>query len=144
MFKTLMSIFTGSFRRVDGTMAKNIRNTSSTILSPFLFRTASTLPTNLVPKPSLSPILAQHFSSRKISLPFNPSLLHSSCVHNTFIGRIAFNSLNHMQIVRHMNRNARRPKAANHGKRPVCNARRRAKDKMLKSRAYKEKIFGFW
>jgi hypothetical protein len=43
-----------------------------------------------------------------------------------------------------MNRNARRPKKANHGKRPVCNARRREKAKQLKSRAYREKIFGFW
>lgn len=46
--------------------------------------------------------------------------------------------------VRCMNRNARRPKRANHGKRPVSHARRREKAKRIKSRAYKEKIFGFW
>ena len=49
-----------------------------------------------------------------------------------------------LQMVRYMNRNARRPKKANHGKRPVCNMRRREKSKQLKSRAYREKIFGFW
>ena len=49
-----------------------------------------------------------------------------------------------LQTVRYMNRNARRPKKANHGKRPVCNMRRREKSKQLKSRAYREKIFGFW
>jgi len=43
-----------------------------------------------------------------------------------------------------MNRNARRPKKANHGKRPVSHARRREKAKGLKSRAYRVKVFGFW
>lgn len=46
--------------------------------------------------------------------------------------------------VRQMNRNARRPKRANHGKRPVSHARQREKAKQLKSRAYRKKIFGFW
>lgn len=49
-----------------------------------------------------------------------------------------------LQSLRGMNRNARRPKSANHGKRPVCNQRRRAKNAQLRSRAYKKKIFGFW
>ena len=49
-----------------------------------------------------------------------------------------------LTIHRFMNRNARRPKRANHGKRPVSHARRREKAKSLKSRAYREKIFGFW
>ena len=43
-----------------------------------------------------------------------------------------------------MNRNARRPKKANHGKRPCSHARRREKQKQLKSRGYAKKIFGFW
>ena len=46
--------------------------------------------------------------------------------------------------VRLMNRNARRPKRANHGKRPVSHARKREKMKSLKSRLYREKVFGFW
>ena len=45
---------------------------------------------------------------------------------------------------RMMNRNARRPKRANHGKRPVSHARKREKMKSLKSRLYREKVFGFW
>ena len=49
----------------------------------------------------------------------------------------------HSQI-RLMNRNARRPKRANHGKRPVSHARKREKQKSLKSRLYREKVFGFW
>ena len=48
------------------------------------------------------------------------------------------------QQVRCMNRNARRPKRANHGKRPVSHARKREKQKSLKSRLYREKVFGFW
>lgn len=43
-----------------------------------------------------------------------------------------------------LNRNARRPKRANHGKRPVSHARKREKMKSLKSRLYREKVFGFW
>ena len=46
--------------------------------------------------------------------------------------------------VRFLNRNARRPKKPNHGKRPVSHARKREKQKSLKSRLYREKIFGFW
>jgi hypothetical protein len=49
-----------------------------------------------------------------------------------------------MVICRGMNRNARRPKKANHGKRPVSHARKRQKAKGLKSRLYREKVFGFW
>ena len=49
-----------------------------------------------------------------------------------------------LQQMRMMNRNARRPKRANHGKRPVSHARRREKKKSLKSRSCREKIFGFW
>jgi hypothetical protein len=49
-----------------------------------------------------------------------------------------------MNTVRNMNRNARRPKKANHGKRPVCHARRREKAKSMKSRLYRQKAFGFW
>ena len=52
--------------------------------------------------------------------------------------------LQNLIITRCMNRNARRPKKANHGKRPVSHARRREKTKSLKSRAYRKKIFGFW
>ena len=52
--------------------------------------------------------------------------------------------LQNLIITRGMNRNARRPKKANHGKRPVSHARRRQKAKSLKSRAYREKVFGFW
>lgn len=48
------------------------------------------------------------------------------------------------QSIRCMNRNARRPKKANHGKRPCSHARRHAKRGKLKSRAYLEKIFGMW
>jgi hypothetical protein len=49
-----------------------------------------------------------------------------------------------LMITRGMNRNARRPKRANHGKRPVSHARKRAKAKLIKSRLYREKVFGFW
>lgn len=45
---------------------------------------------------------------------------------------------------REMNRNARRPKKANHGKRPCNRMRRREKLNRLKSRAHKAKIFGFF
>lgn len=47
-------------------------------------------------------------------------------------------------INRYMNRNARRPKKANHGKRAVCNARRKARYNKIRSRAHREKIFGYW
>ncbi len=47
-----------------------------------------------------------------------------------------------MQMIRHMNRNARRPSKANHGKRPCSHARRRAKRGLIKSRAYRTLIFG--
>jgi len=43
-----------------------------------------------------------------------------------------------------MNRNARWPKKANHGARPNSHARRHAKRKAIKSRAYRKKIFGFY
>ena len=49
-----------------------------------------------------------------------------------------------LTTVRNTNRNARRPKKANHGKRPVSHCRRREKAKQIKSRGYAEKIFGFW
>ena len=49
-----------------------------------------------------------------------------------------------MLLVRGLNRNARRPKKANHGKRPVSHARKRAKAKTLKSRLHREKVFGFY
>jgi len=59
-------------------------------------------------------------------------------------GANAFKFHNCLTITRGLNRNARRPKRANHGKRPVSHARKRAKAKTLKSRLYREKIFGFW
>ena len=46
------------------------------------------------------------------------------------------------QLTRGMNRNARRPKKANHGKRPCSRIRRRARAAMIKSRAHRKKIFG--
>ena len=49
-----------------------------------------------------------------------------------------------MVICRGLNRNARRPTKSNHGKRPVSHARKREKQKSLKSRLYRKKIFGFW
>eukprot|EP00601_Ochromonadales_sp_CCMP2298_P015961 CAMPEP_0173219858 /NCGR_PEP_ID=MMETSP1142-20121109/1825_1 /TAXON_ID=483371 /ORGANISM="non described non described, Strain CCMP2298" /LENGTH=93 /DNA_ID=CAMNT_0014147677 /DNA_START=161 /DNA_END=442 /DNA_ORIENTATION=- len=52
--------------------------------------------------------------------------------------------LPNMQITRFLNRNARRPKKANHGKRPVSHARRWEKRGKLTSRSHREKIFGFW
>jgi len=60
------------------------------------------------------------------------------------LNALSFPMLQNLTITRCMNRNARRPKKANHGKRPVSHARRRQKMKTLKSRAYREKIFGFW
>lgn len=48
------------------------------------------------------------------------------------------------QPIRFMNRNARRPKKANHGKRPCSHARRHAKRGKVKSRAYRERVFGFF
>ena len=67
----------------------------------------------------------------------------------SFHGRLALRLAPHsgehlQQQVRCMNRNARRPKRANHGKRPVSHARKREKQKSLKSRLYREKVFGFW
>ena len=59
-------------------------------------------------------------------------------------GTNAFKFHNCLTIARGLNRNARRPKRANHGKRPVSHARKRAKAKTLKSRLYREKVFGFW
>mmetsp|Transcript_10537 Transcript_10537/g.16011 ORF Transcript_10537/g.16011 Transcript_10537/m.16011 type:complete len:88 (+) Transcript_10537:88-351(+) len=47
-------------------------------------------------------------------------------------------------VVRFMNRNARIPKKANHGKRPCSHARRRAKVKRFQSARLKTKIFGQW
>lgn len=47
-------------------------------------------------------------------------------------------------IVRNMNRNARRPKKANHGKRPCSHARRREKLKHFSSVRFKKPIFGFF
>ena len=49
-----------------------------------------------------------------------------------------------LTYVRLMNRNARWPKKSNHGKRPCSHARRWAKRKMIKSRAYRKKIFGIY
>ena len=50
-------------------------------------------------------------------------------------------------IVRHMNRNARRPKKANHGKRPCSRMRRRLKAQTIKSRRIRIrdniKLWGF-
>ena len=50
----------------------------------------------------------------------------------------------HLQQIRFTNRNSRRPKKANHGRRPCSHARRHAKRGQLKSRGYRTKIFGFW
>jgi hypothetical protein len=47
-------------------------------------------------------------------------------------------------VVSRAYRNGRLPKKSNHGKRPCCHTRRRAKKKMIKSRGYREKLFGFW
>ena len=49
-----------------------------------------------------------------------------------------------LQPIRCMNRNARRPKKSNHGKRPCSHARRHEKRRQMKSRGYANKIFGFW
>lgn len=46
------------------------------------------------------------------------------------------------QVTRAMNRNARRPKKANHGKRPCSRVRRRLKAKMIKSRAHRKPVLG--
>ena len=51
---------------------------------------------------------------------------------------------NHMQITkRHMNRNARRPKKANHGKRPCSHVRRRLNKKMIKTRRKRKPLFSY-
>ena len=50
----------------------------------------------------------------------------------------------HLLQIRCMNRNARRPKKANRGKRPCSHARRHAKRGNMKSRGYAVKYFGFW
>jgi len=47
-------------------------------------------------------------------------------------------------VVSRTYRNGRIPKKPNHGKRPCCHTRRRAKKLMIKSRGYREKLFGFW
>jgi len=76
---------------------------------------------------------------RQNFLPLGPPFMYQSPSSSSLLSAQPF-----QQTVRNMNRNARRPKKANHGKRPVSHARRREKAKRIKSRAYKEKIFGFW
>ena len=51
---------------------------------------------------------------------------------------------NPIQITRrHMNRNARRPKKANHGKRPCSHVRRRLKQKMIRTRRKRKPLFSY-
>mmetsp|Transcript_116399 Transcript_116399/g.228380 ORF Transcript_116399/g.228380 Transcript_116399/m.228380 type:complete len:90 (+) Transcript_116399:49-318(+) len=76
---------------------------------------------------------------------FAPRASGPTIAQNVFPSQInSFFGLQNLQCVRMLNRNARRPKKANHGKRPVSHARRWEKRKMLTTSSMKEKIFGFW
>eukprot|EP01039_Chlorochromonas_danica_P002922 gene2923-3189_t len=72
------------------------------------------------------------------------SMITSSLTKSTLSPSLKNSSDFNLILNREMNRNARRPKKANHGKRPCSHARRRAKRDMIKSVAYRKKIFGFW
>mmetsp|Transcript_33696 Transcript_33696/g.32162 ORF Transcript_33696/g.32162 Transcript_33696/m.32162 type:complete len:95 (+) Transcript_33696:88-372(+) len=77
---------------------------------------------------------------QNIPLNFASNIVPSSIFSSFQVGKF----LSNFQAVRFMNKNARRPNKANHGKRPVSHCRRRAQKNQLQSRAYKQKIFGFW
>ena len=89
---------------------------------------------------------ASRYSTRKRPYSLFSGMMINSAINTNLITSNVVASCRPFQLqnFRFMNRNARRPKRSNHGKRPVSHARRRAKKMTLKSRLWREKIFGFW
>ena len=81
------------------------------------------------------------------TMMINPckNIINNSCLAMKRLNNINTNiNINYMQITkRHMNRNARRPKKANHGKRPCSHVRRRLKQKMIRTRRKRKPLFSY-